>query len=492
MTATDISEPLDHLAQATAGALAVLPVDQIHPHPKNIRHNAAADDELVESIRAQGLLQPLVVAPIPGTELGNDDPGPAYRLIAGHRRLDGIKKAGGDHATVIIRRDLTDEADQVAAMLVENGRRADLTPLEEAEGYGQLRFDFGWKPGAIAKAAGHTVDTVNKRLKLLKLDTKVQKTLDEGQLSIEDAIAISDLPQAEQTKVSRTAGTGSFKWELSKAKERVKKQAATDKLLAQLDAAGVPKRNLPAAGYWGLNHADHGMTRLSETFSGDRDDHPDCLAYVVKKDDWTGVTSVEYVCTNVPAHDEQLDEQRRRERQKAEKAEREAAERETAERIARELRLDAVVGSLKPGAKVDPALVAIIRAVTPFLVAGLDDKALLYYSDLLDIPTEDRWGDREYSRKKADVEKFDRHMTAIVTGKPYQLLRAFIAAIAAKQEAWVIGRVGWRAKSSHPWERLVLDDALAWLTLVEGTGHTLTPVDLEIRDLATGAKIKES
>lgn len=458
-------------------------LDEIRPHPRNIRHDAAADAELVASIVEQGVLEPLIVAPA--------EDGKGYVLIAGHRRLDGCHKAGRTSAPAIVRLDLTDEGDQVAAMLVENGRRKDLSPLEEAEGYGQLRFDFGWKPGAIAAAAGHNVDTINKRLKLLKLDTKVQKTLDEGQLTIEDAISISDLPKAEQTKVTRSAGTGSFKWELSQAKERVKKQAVTTKLVAQLEATRVPKMKLPAgASVWSLNHAEHGMTRLGATFSTNRDDHIDCLAYVLAKD-YDGVETVEYVCTNVPAHDEQLDEQRRAERLAEEQEQREQKAKEAAAMIARQLRLDAVLGSLRPGAKYDPALVALATAVTPFLVSELDDRALEYYSDLLDIAPDDRWSEREYSRKKVDVEKFDRHITPIVTGKPHQVLRAFVAAIAAKQEAWAVDRVEWRAKSTHPWERLVLDDALAWLTLVEHTGHTLTPVDLELRDLATRAASEE-
>lgn len=455
----------------------VLHLDSIKPHPRNIRHDAIADSELVASIVEVGVLEPLIVAP------DGDD---TYVLIAGHRRLDGCHKAGRTSAPAVVRLDLTEEADQVAAMLVENGRRKDLTPLEEAEGYGQLRFDFGWKPGAIAKAAGHNVDTINKRLKLLKLDDKVKTNLDDGQLNIEDAIAISDLPKAEQTKLAKTAGTPSFKWDLGRAKERVKKKAATAKLVEQLDAAGVPKLKLPAAhGIYSVNHADHGMTRLGSTFSSDRDDHVGCLAYVLDKN-YDGVDEVEYVCTNVPGHDEQLDDQRRAEREEQARRDREHEERVAAERIARGLRLDAVLSTIKPGLKIPPAIIDLARAVTPALVAQLDQHEVRYYCDLLEIPEEDRWRPQTYMRKKDDVEKFDRHITPIATGKSHHLVRTFVAAIAARIEARAIDYVEYRARNTHPWERLVLDDTLAWLTLVESTGQALTPVDLELRDLCTG------
>lgn len=393
-TTADVAETTDALVQATAGALAVLPIGQIHPHPKNIRHNAVADDELVESIRAQGLLQPLVVAPIPGVELG-DDPGPAYRLIAGHRRLDGVRKAGGDHATVIIRRDLTDEADQVAAMLVENCRRADLSPIEEAEGYGQLRFDFGWKPGQIAKAAGHTVDTVNKRLRLLKLNDKVKGNVDQGDLTLDDALALTHLPAAEQTHLTKYAGTASFKHELTRAKEKVKAQAATDQLVGELKAQGIEQREVPKGvhGVSWLTHAEHGMTPLHQTFSRDRDQHVGCLAFVLRRDH-TGAQAVDYVCTNVPAHTEQLDKAIRAKLLEQEEAERAAAAERDSERIARTLRYDAIRGAIKPGAKNDPILVALIRLAAEHLLGELSGQRARIYFELAEVEEDARWGGR--------------------------------------------------------------------------------------------------
>lgn len=453
-----------------------LHLDEIRPHPRNIRHDAVADDEMVASIEEIGVLEPLIVAPA-----GDGD---GYVLIAGHRRLDGCHKAGRTSAPAIVRLDLTDEADQVAAMLVENGRRKDLTPLEEAEGYGQLRFDFGWKPGAIAKAAGHNVDTINKRLKLLKLDGKVQKNLDEGQLTIEDAIAISELPKTEQTKVSRSAGTASFKWDLSQAKERVRRQAATDALVAKLDSAGVPRRDMPAAtSAWLLNHADHGMTLLSNTFSRSRDDHLDCLAFVLVTNG--GATAVEYVCTDVPAHDEQLDEKRRTERQAAEQEAREDEEREAAERIARQLRIDTVRSSIKPGLKLDPALAGLLRVLTHALLS--DELEYSYtcaeiYFDTLGVAEDDRWGiGRLWD--EGDRARFRAHVDKQLHGTPAQLLQTFTAVTAAILEGGPVNEAGVAADTRTLKPREDLNVVAAWLDLAEQAGHAPTPVDVGLREL---------
>ncbi|GAA3664441.1 hypothetical protein GCM10022237_25660 [Nocardioides ginsengisoli] len=481
----DTVESTDVLVQATSGALAVLEIDLVRPHPKNIRHNAVADDELVESIRANGLLQPLVVAPVPGAELGND-PGPAYRLIAGHRRLDGLKKAGASHATVIIRRDLTDEADQVAAMLVENCRRADLTPMEEAERYGQLRFDYGWKPGEIAKAAGHTVDTVNKRLRLLKLNDKVRKTVDQGELTLDDALSITNLPAAEQTKLAKYAGTSSFKWELSRTKEKLAARAKADKLVAELEQQGVPKRDMPKGRgqTWGLNHADHGMTALGQTFSRDRASHDGCLAYVITKDH-RGADEVEFVCTNVPAHDEQLDEERRQRRLEEEREQREAAERREAYKIAENLRADTVMSSIRPGIKIDPALLAVITLVVPGLVANLGTLEYDRYADAYGIPEEQRWRSGVYQFRDQDLERYRAHADAITTGPPKNAIRALAAYLVARIEQGPIDGIRYvdvdkPARS----DRARLPEAVAWFQLVAAAGHDLTPVDIELRDKA--------
>nr|WP_278259536.1 ParB N-terminal domain-containing protein [Nocardioides convexus] len=135
------------------------------PHPRNPRHNAIADDESMGSIKEQGLLHDLLVAPHP------DQPGKAY-LVDGHRRYDALTRLGFSLAPVKWRLDLVDEGDQVAAMLGTT-RREDLTPLEEAEGF-DLLTELGWTAEQISDKTGRSTSTVNARRKATRLKDRAK------------------------------------------------------------------------------------------------------------------------------------------------------------------------------------------------------------------------------------------------------------------------------------------------------------------------------
>ncbi|MCB9377114.1 MAG: ParB/RepB/Spo0J family partition protein [Microthrixaceae bacterium] len=468
--ATPAGIPAETAAAHASEYDPAVPIDWIHPHPKNVRHDATADDELVESIRSQGLLEHLVVTPHPDPETGG------YLLIAGHRRLDGLRRAGYTAAPAIIRHDLVDEADQVAAMLVENGRRRDLTPLEEAEGYGQLRFDFGWKPGAIAKASGHSTDTINRRLKLLKLDDKVKGRVDDGQLNIEDAIAIAELPAADQAHLSKAAADGrDFKWKLARVKDRIKKDAATATLVKKLDADGVPVVSMPkGVTEYQLNHTEHGLTRLWATYSSNPDDHQGCLAYAVKKD-YAGADEVVYVCTNVPAHDEQLDADRaaREATRAAERADWEAEH--EARRLASQMRIDAAVAAIKPGVKLDPAVQSLLNVGLRALLDLLDERGELNrLHDILGTP-------------ETDPDQVDYRARLVASAQaPVALMRAYAAAIGICLDDRLAGSATLDGDSR--WEREEAEDGLAWLAHLEACGHHPTPVDEQHRARLTGTQ----
>ncbi|BBH17475.1 hypothetical protein Back2_17620 [Nocardioides baekrokdamisoli] len=472
----------------------------IKPHPKNIRRKAVADDELVASIESQGLLQPLVVVPHGTTQDGKPFGAAApslanqtYLLIAGHRRLDGLKKAGFTHAPVIIRHDLTNEGDQIAAMLVENGRRTDLTALEEAEGYGQLKFDYGWKPGAIAKMSGHTAETINKRLKLLKLDDGIKTKVDKGQLNLEDAAAIADLPAAEQARVARTinGGYSSVKFELAQARERVKLGAEADKLGADLKAQGIEQRRMPATkSRYNLNDADDGMTPLGQTFSAEPSDHDGCLAFI---DDNNGHRrEIVYVCTDVARHDDQLDDVRRAKRLEEERLQREYDAHHAALEIARNLRLDAVIDSIKPGIKIDPALARIVKVLVGYRLRQLDTAALTYYFDRAGLADEQRWSTGVWNRKKVDVERFEAHLQAILDGPAYGILRTLIEIDLVHLETWAVNSVNHDAKSTEAWTHANVNQVAAYLGMTFEAGHEPTPIDDEILATIAGTEEAES
>lgn len=154
--------------------------EQTEPHPNNPRRDAGDVTELAASIAAIGVLEPIVVAPAPGS-VG------VYRIIAGHRRVKAAVQAGEDQVPALVRRDLDSDQAQLEAMLVENLQRVDLSPMEEADAYEQLRLEFGLKPAQIAKSTGRSKATVDSRLALRKLPEALQDQVHTHQVSLAEA-----------------------------------------------------------------------------------------------------------------------------------------------------------------------------------------------------------------------------------------------------------------------------------------------------------------
>jgi len=166
-----------------SGAGADVPVGEIQPNPLQPRRQfeQAALGELVASIRAHGLLQPVVVCRAPGG---------GYHLIAGERRWRAAKLAGLERIPVVLREELGD-ADRLALALIENLQREDLTPIEEARAYHHLRTELGLSQEEIAGRVGKDRSTVANALRLLQLPLEVQELVDAGTLSAGHARAVA-------------------------------------------------------------------------------------------------------------------------------------------------------------------------------------------------------------------------------------------------------------------------------------------------------------
>ncbi len=173
-------------APKARSGLATIPVDRIRPNPNQPRHrfDDAALDELAASMRSHGVLQPLLVT---------EDPGGGYVLIAGERRWRAARRAGLGHVPAVIR-ERTDEGLELELALVENLQRRDLTPLEEARAYEQLRADRGLSQAEIADRVGLDRSTVANALRLLKLPDDVQGLVEDGSLSAGHARALLAFP----------------------------------------------------------------------------------------------------------------------------------------------------------------------------------------------------------------------------------------------------------------------------------------------------------
>lgn len=166
---------------------STLPIEQIRPNKGQPRKSFKAEDlaELTDSIKQNGILQPLLVRKV----------GATYEIVAGERRYQAARAAGLTKVPVVIR-DISDD-DVFKLALIENLQRSDLTPLEEARGYRQLIKEKGLTQEELAKALSKSRSTITNTLRLLDLPEPVQQLVDEGSLTAGHARAILAVPSEE-------------------------------------------------------------------------------------------------------------------------------------------------------------------------------------------------------------------------------------------------------------------------------------------------------
>ncbi|BFM22519.1 ParB/RepB/Spo0J family partition protein [Gilvimarinus japonicus] len=184
----------DEVREALDGKLMRLPVELISRgkyQPRRDMHPEALE-ELADSIRAQGVMQPIVVRLI-----GEDK----YEIIAGERRWRATQLAGLDKIPAVVR-DVPDEA-AIAMALIENIQREDLNPIEEAMALKRLQDEFELTHQEVAQAVGKSRTTVTNLLRLIALDDDVKKLLEHGDLEMGHARAILSLEPEQQREVAR-------------------------------------------------------------------------------------------------------------------------------------------------------------------------------------------------------------------------------------------------------------------------------------------------
>ncbi len=208
-----------------------LPVSAIGRNPYQPRADFGADElsELAASLEANGLIQPVVVRSAPGEA--------DYQLVAGERRLRAAKQLGWTEITAIVRR--VDDRTLLVMALVENIQRQDLGPIDEANGYGALRDDFGLTQGEIAEAVGKSRSAVANTLRLLGLPPAVREMVEAGELSKGHAralLAVDDPAQAHAL-AKRAASEG---WSVRDTEAQVRGAAP-----AKARGAGKSARKRP-------------------------------------------------------------------------------------------------------------------------------------------------------------------------------------------------------------------------------------------------------
>ena len=172
--------------------LKKIPVDRIMRGTYQPRHHFEQDalEELADSIREQGVLQPIVVRQM----------GDKYEIVAGERRWRATQLAGIDDIPVVVKK--FDDKTAAAASLIENIQRENLNSLEESQALQRLIDEFGLTHKEVAQAVGRSRAGVTNLLRLLELPEDVKKLLDESKISMGHARAILGLPQDQKSAVA--------------------------------------------------------------------------------------------------------------------------------------------------------------------------------------------------------------------------------------------------------------------------------------------------
>ncbi|QIL45310.1 ParB/RepB/Spo0J family partition protein [Acidovorax sp. HDW3] len=226
-------QPLQEQAQAAqAGLPSSLPLAQLVPgmYQPRTRMDEGALYELAESIKAQGVMQPILVRPLAEGEHAGK-----YEIIAGERRFRASRLAGLEQVPVLVR-NVPNEA-AAAMALIENIQREDLNPLEEAQGLQRLVREFGLTHEQAAQAVGRSRSAASNLLRLLNLAEPVQTMLMAGDLDMGHARALLTLDRAAQI----TAGN-----QIAAKKLSVREAEGLVKKLGQATAA--PKKAAQKSG----------------------------------------------------------------------------------------------------------------------------------------------------------------------------------------------------------------------------------------------------
>ncbi|OOG49824.1 ParB/RepB/Spo0J family partition protein [Rhodanobacter sp. C01] len=214
---------------AQEGELHMLPIQQIQPGKYQPRRhwNDEALDELAASIKAQGLIQPVVVRAI-----GKN----SYELIAGERRWRAAQRAQLSELPALVKS--VPDAAVPAMALIENIQRQDLTPLEEADALKRLIDDFDLTHQQAADAVGRSRASVSNMLRLTEMPDSIKRLLDDGKLEMGHARCLLTLDEAIAVPLARQAST--LGWSVRELEEAARRAQTAPKGKAKSAPARDP------------------------------------------------------------------------------------------------------------------------------------------------------------------------------------------------------------------------------------------------------------
>ena len=240
-TVTSAPPPLVAVPGPTDSAtpnLRQIPVEVIAPNPNQPRKKFSKEslEELAESIRAHGLLQPIIVTPVAGPGAGG-----RFQLVAGERRWRAAQLAGLHTLPALVKEVRKEQSLELA--LIENLQREDLNPIEAATAFERLTREFGLKHEEVARRTGKDRATITNSLRLLKLPAEVQQLLAEGKVTVGHAKALLGLTSADTQC-----------WLAAQIATRDISVRTTEKLVAQFSRrGGAAPPKPPKAKQWDAN-----------------------------------------------------------------------------------------------------------------------------------------------------------------------------------------------------------------------------------------------
>lgn len=231
-----------------SAASSEVDVAMVRPNPHQPRRHFDPEgiDELAASLKAHGVLQPIVVRRV----------GSAFELIAGERRLRAAQRLGFERIPAVVRQDVTDDQ-MLELALVENVQRRDLNPIERALGYRSLLDRLGLTQDEAARRVGLNRATIANHLRLLELPAPVQEAVSRGQLSMGHARALLGLPSQQERLdlANKVVGEG--------LSVRQVERAVREALDRQAEAAGAVTHDREGAASGDETDSNAGATAIA-------------------------------------------------------------------------------------------------------------------------------------------------------------------------------------------------------------------------------------
>ena len=250
----------DEPPTSDGSGLRMIPIGSIVPNPNQprVHFDEAALEDLAKSIRAIGVLQPILVRPSNG----------GYELIAGERRWRAATSAGLTEIPAVVK--VADDMSSTEQALVENLHRQDLTALEEAAAYRQLLDDFSLTHDQVASRVGKSRSAITNALRLLTLPASIQEVLADGRLSAGHARAILGVTdRSVQERLAKEAVAR--QWSVREVEDAVR-AAADESADPKKKRRGGGSEQLREPGLLELEQllGEHLSTTVSVTMSGKR------------------------------------------------------------------------------------------------------------------------------------------------------------------------------------------------------------------------------